>query len=113
MEDPASAGESGFALLGRRDGGYLEVLALDSGDGEALCLFETQKLADAFSRLSPEVRGLGWRVHVVTTDRLPELVEKFDYVTINPSLQPGARREIFTALGFARSLRRDSIPGWE
>ncbi len=106
-------GKSGFALLGRREEGFLEVLAFDADDGKVLCLFETQEMADAFSRVSPEARGRGWRVHVMTTDTLPRLVEQFDYVAVNPSPQVNSKKELTTALGFARSLRREGIPGME
>ncbi len=71
-----------------------------------LCLFGTQELADAFSRVSPEVRGQGWLVHVMTSEKLPDLVERFDYVTIDPSPGAGAEKELVPALGFARALRR-------
>ncbi|MGB3683578.1 MAG: hypothetical protein WA990_13960 [Rubrobacteraceae bacterium] len=113
MESYEPEAKSGFALLGRREGEVLEVLAFDVEDGKVLCLFETQEIAAAFAKLSPEVRGQGWSVHVMTTDRLPDLVEKFDYVTVDPSPQLGAGKELLTALGFARSLRRDNIPGSE
>ncbi len=113
MEDRRLEAKSGFALLGRRESGFLEVLAFDAVDGKVLCLFETQELADAFARLSPEVRDQGWNVHVMATDRLPDLVESFDYVTVNPSPQLNAKKELLTALGFARSLRRDNVPGAE
>lgn len=103
-------GKEGFALLGRREDGFLEVLAFDASDGKALCLFETQEMADAFARVSPEARGQGWLVHVMTTDTLPQMVEQFDYVTVNPSPQVDSRKELITALGFARSLRREGIP---
>lgn len=83
----------------------MEVLALDAEGSKALCLFETQQLADAFARIGPEIRGQGWRVHVMTIDRLPELVEQFDYVTINPSPRIGSSKELVSAAGFARSLR--------
>lgn len=106
-------GKDGFALLGRREEGFLEVLAFDVEDGKVLCLFETQELADAFASVSPEVRGQGWRVHVMTTDTLPRLVEQFDYVTVNPSPQVNSRKELITALGFTRSLRREGILGME
>lgn len=99
--------------MGRREGGFLEVLAFDAGDGKVLCLFETRELATAFAKLNPEVRDQGWSVHIMTTDRLPDLVENFDYVTIDPSPQLGAGKELLTALGFAKSLRRDNIPGFE
>lgn len=45
-------GKDGFALLGRREDGFLEVLAFNAEDGKVLCLFETQELADAFVRVS-------------------------------------------------------------
>lgn len=104
-------GKDGFALLGRREEGFLEILAFDAEDGKVLCLFETQELAEAFARVSPEVRGQGWQVHVMTTDTLPRLVEQFDYVTLNPSPQVNSRKELIAAPGFARSLRREGIPG--
>lgn len=113
MESYESETKSGLALLGRRESGFLEVLAFDAEDGKVLCLFETQELAAAFAKLNPEVRDQGWSVHVMTTDRLPDLVEKFDYVTIDPSPQLGAGKELLTALGFARSLRRNNILGLE
>lgn len=106
-------GKDGFALLGRRDEGFLEVLAFDVEDGKVLCLFETQELADAFATVSPEVRGQGWQVHVMTTDILPRLVEQFDYVTVNPSPQVNSGKELIAALGFARSLRREGNLGVE
>lgn len=99
-------GKEGFALLGRRSRGFLEVLALNVEEGEVLCLFETQEMADAFARVGPEVRGQGWRVHVMTAEKLPDLAEQFDYVTINPSPGAGAKKELVAALGFARALRR-------
>jgi hypothetical protein len=114
--DPKNVGfedKNGVALLGRRKGGFLEVLAFDVEDGKVLCLFETQDLADAFSKLNPEIRGRGWRVHVITTDKLPDLIEDFDYVTINPSPQLNSTKELITALGFARSLRRDDVLGMD
>lgn len=100
----------GFALLGRRESGSLEVLAFNSERGRVLCLFETQDLADTFSRTSPEVQGQGWRVHVMAADKLPGLVEDFDYVTINPSPQLNSKKELVSAPGFARSLRYRSDP---
>ncbi len=115
MEETGFENQEGFALLGRRSQGFLEVLALNSQEGKVLCLFETQDLADAFSRVSPEVRGQGWRVHVMTTEKLPDLAEQFDYVTIDPSPGAGAEKELIPALGFARALRRrrkdDPEPG--
>lgn len=98
-------GSDGFALLGRKAGTSLDVLAYDAGEGKVLCIFETQKLADAFSRVSPEVRGQGWQVHVMTATKLPELLESFDYVTINPSPGQGSQKELISASGFARSLQ--------
>lgn len=106
VENSGFEGKDGFALLGRRSEGFLEVLALHAPEGEVLCLFGTQELADAFSRVSPEVRGQGWLVHVMTSEKLPDLAERFDYVTIDPS--PGAEKELVPALGFARALRRQS-----
>lgn len=106
-------GKDGFALLGRRENGFLEVLAFNAEDGKVLCLFETQEFANAFVRVSPEVRGQGWHVHVMTTDTLPRLVEQFDYVTVNPSPQTNSKKELIAALGFARSLKREGIPGME
>lgn len=100
---PRDAG--GFALLGRRDSGFLEILAYDAEEGKVLCLFETQDLAEAFSRISPEVRDQGWRVYVMTTEKLPTLVEDFDYVTVNPPPQVDSKKELVEASGFARSLR--------
>jgi hypothetical protein len=104
--EPNEAG--GFALLGRKNDGFLEVLAYDAEEGKVLCLFETQELAGAFSRTSPEVRGQGWRVHVVTMEKLPDLVEDFDYVTITPPPRINSKKELISAPGFARSLRRRS-----
>lgn len=106
MEESGFEGKDGFALLGRRSEGFLEVLALRAPEGEVLCLFETQELADAFSRVSPEVRGQGWLVYVMTLEKLPDLAERFDYVTIDPSPGAAAEKELIPALGFARSLRR-------
>lgn len=106
VDETSFEGKDGFALLGRRSEGFLEVLALHAPEGEVLCLFGTQDLADAFSRVSPEVRGQGWRVHVMTTEKLPDLAERFDYVTIDPSPGVGAEKELVPALGFARALRR-------
>ena len=100
-----SGAAEGFALLGRREGAFLEVLAYNSKHGKVLCLFETQNLADAFSRVNPEIRGQGWAVHMITTDKLSRLVEDFDYVTINPSPQLNSKKELTSALGFSRSLR--------
>lgn len=111
MEETGLKEREGFALLGRREGGFLEVLAFNAEDGKALCLFETQDLADAFSRLSPEIRGQGWRVHVITAEKLPSLVEEFDYVTINPSPQLNSKKEVISAMGFVRSLRRRDSSG--
>jgi hypothetical protein len=102
-------GPGGFALLGRKAGPSLDVLAYDAGEGKVLCIFETQKLADAFSRVSPEVRGQGWQVHVMTVEKLPELLESFDYVTINPSPGRGSQKELVSASGFARSLQHRGI----
>ena len=85
QENSESGAAEEFALLGRRAGAFLEVLAYNFENGRVLCLFETQNLADAFSRVNPEIRGQGWAVHMITTDKLPSLVEDFDYVTINPS----------------------------
>ncbi len=107
-ENAETKGAEGFALLGRRDGGFLEVLAYDAKEGKVLCLFETQELAEAFSQTSPEIRGQGWRVHVMTTDKLPDLVGDFEYVTINPSPRLNSRKELIKAPGFARSLRHRS-----
>lgn len=112
MEDTGMEGKEGFALLGRRDdGGFLEVLAFETGEGKALCLFETQELADAFSRVNPEVRGEGWRLHVMTKEKLPDLVDQFEYVALNPSALRGSEKELLTATGFARSLRREDPNG--
>lgn len=108
--DHGKENAEGFALLGRRESGSLEILAFNSERGRVLCLFETQDLADAFSRINPEVRDQGWRVHVMTTDKLPGLVEGFDYVTINPSPQLNSKKELVSAPGFARSLRYRSDP---
>lgn len=104
-----SEGSDGFALLGRRAGTSLDILAYDAGEGKVLCIFETQKLADAFSRVSPEVRGQGWQVHVMTAEKLPELLESFDYVTINPSPGRDSEKELVSASGFARSLQHRGI----
>lgn len=93
------------ALLGRRDGVYLEVLAYNADEGKVLCLFDTQELARVFSRINPEIRGQGWGVYVMTADRLPDLVEDFDYVTMNPSPQLNSKKELIDARGFARSLK--------
>lgn len=101
--------EEGFALLGRKEDGFLEVLALENGGDEVLCLYETQKLAEAFAQVDPEVRGQGWQVHVMTAEKLPELLENFDYVTINPSPGQGAQKELVSASGFARSLQRRGL----
>lgn len=101
--------EEGFALLGRRDGGYLEVLALQSDGYEVLCLFETQRLADAFAQVSPELRGQGWQVHVMTVQKLPELLKGFDYVTIDPVPGKSSQKELIAAAGFAKSLRHRSL----
>ena len=101
--------EEGFALLGRRDGGYLEVLALQSDGYEVLCLFETQRLAEAFAQVSPEIRGQGWQVHVMTARKLPELLKGFDYVTVNPSPGQDSQKELVSAAGFARSLQHRSL----
>lgn len=49
----------------------------------------------------------------MTTDTLPRLVEQFDYVTVNPSPQMNSGKELIAALGFARSLKREGIPGME
>jgi hypothetical protein len=57
QENTESRAAEGFALLGRREGAVLEVLAYNFEDGKVLCLFETQNLADAFSRVNPEIRG--------------------------------------------------------
>jgi hypothetical protein len=100
--------QEGFVLLGRRDESGLEVLAFHSGEGKVLCLFETPDLAEAFSNTSPEVRGQGWDTYMMGVERLPELVDQFDYVTLNPSPQMGAEKEIVDATGFARSLRSRS-----
>lgn len=105
MQDSGMKDEEGFALLGRRDGGSLEVLALEDGESEILCLFETQRLAEAFAKVGPEIRGQGWQVHVMTVQKLPELLKDFDYVTINPSPGEGAQKELVSAAGFARSLQ--------
>lgn len=98
-------GSGGFALLGRREGPSLEVLAYDAGEGKVLCIFETQKLADAFSRVSPEVWDQGWQVHVMTEGKLPELLVSFDYGAVNPSTAQGSQKELVSAAGFARSLQ--------
>lgn len=103
-------GKEGFALLGRRDGGSLEVLAFEAEGGRALCLFDSQELADAFARIAPSVRGQGWAVHVMANERLPELLSGFDYVAINPSPQSNARHEVISAVGFARSLESRGDP---
>jgi hypothetical protein len=102
-------GSDGFALLGMKSGPSLDILAYDAEEGKVLCIFETQKLADAFSRVSPEVRGQGWQVHVMTVEKLPELLESFDYVTINPSPGQGSQKELVSASGFARSLQHRGI----
>jgi hypothetical protein len=60
QENSESGAAEGFALLGRREGAFLEVLAYNSKHGKVLCLFETQNLADAFSRVNPEMgSGMG------------------------------------------------------
>ncbi len=105
QENPEPGAAGGFALLGRREGAFLEVLAYNFEDGKVLCLFETQTLADAFSRVNPEIRDQGWAVHVMTTDKLASLVEDFDYVALNPSPQLNSKKELTSALGFSRSLR--------
>lgn len=110
QENAKPGGMDGFALLGRRDSGFLEVLAYDAEEGTVLCLFETQDLAEAFSRISPEVRDQGWRVCVMTTEKLPALVEGFDYVTVNPPPQVDSKKELVEASGFARSLRHRTSP---
>lgn len=110
MKDAATEGTEGYALLGRREGRFLEVLAVEAENGRALCLFDTQDLADAFSRVNPETRGQGWRVHVMTVERLPDLLASFDYVAINPSARLDSRKELVPAYGFIKSLRRDT-PG--
>lgn len=109
MEDTGMKDEEGFALLGRRDGGYLEVLALQSNGDEVLCLFETQRQAEAFAKVSPDIRGQGWQVHVMTAQKLPELLKGFDYVTINPSSGQDSQQELVSAEGFARSLQHRGI----
>jgi hypothetical protein len=86
-------GTDGFALLGRREAGYLEVLAFDAEDGKVLCLFDTQELAKAFATVSPDIRGQGWSVHVMTFDALSQFVKQFDYVTVNPSPQVNSRKD--------------------
>lgn len=106
MNQEIREGSDGFALLGRKAGASLDVLAYDAEEGKVLCIFETQKLADAFSRVSPEVRGQGWQVHVMTEEKLPELLASFDYVTVNPSPGRDSQKELVSASGFARSLRR-------
>lgn len=111
METSELNGKEGLALLGRRDGGFLEVLAFETGQGKALCLFETQELANAFARVNPDIHGQGWSVHVMTNERLPELVEEFDYVALNPSALRGSEKELLTATGFARSMRRENEYG--
>lgn len=96
----------GFALLGRRAGPSLDVLAYEAEEGKVLCLFDTQTLADAFSQVSPEIRDQGWSVHVMMEDKLADLLESFDYVTVNPSPGSGSKKELVSASGFARSLKR-------
>ncbi len=108
MNEAPTEGAEGYALLGRREGGFLEVLAFEAENGRVLCLFETQDLADAFSRVNPETRGQGWRVHVITAKRLPDLLASFDYIAINPSARLGSRKELVPAYGFIKSLRRDT-----
>lgn len=110
QENTKPGGMDGFALLGRRDSGFLEVLAYDAKQGTVLCLFETQDLAEAFSRISPEVREQGWRVCKMTMGKLPALVENFDYVTVNPPPQVDSKKELVEASGFARSLRHRTSP---
>ena len=95
-----------FALLGRKGGGGLEILAYKFDENEVLCLFDSTSIAEAFSKVSPEIRSAGWRVISMQPERLPELVEEFDYVSINPSPQLNSRKELIEAAAFARSLRR-------
>lgn len=102
-------GEEGFALLGKRVESSLEILAYEAEGGKVLCLFDTQRLADAFSRVSPEIRDQGWSVHVMQADKLPELLESFDYVTLNPSPGRESKKELVSASGFARSLQHRGL----
>ncbi len=45
MNDAPTEGAEGYALPGRREGGFLEVLAFEAENGRVLCLFDTQDLA--------------------------------------------------------------------
>jgi hypothetical protein len=108
MENATTEVTEGYALPGRREGGFLEVLAFEAEKGRAPCLFETQDLAEAFSRVNPQTRGQGWRVHVMTAERLPDLLASFDYVSLNPSARLNSRKDLVPFPGFVKSLKRGS-----
>lgn len=109
MGNATTEATEGYALLGRREEGFLEVLAFEAENGEALCLFETQNLAYAFSRVNPETRGQGWCVHVMTAERLPDLLASFDYDSLNPSARLNSRKELVPVPGFIKSLKRGPL----
>ncbi len=109
-EDPPSKNQLStdiqeFALLGRSESGAINVLAFTVENSKVLCLFETAAKAEAFSRLCSDIREESWRVLVMKPGKLADLVEDFDYVTINPSPHLDSKRELIDASGFARSLK--------
>lgn len=103
--------EERYVLLARESDGGIEVLAYTIEEGDVLCLFDTPDLAEAFAKVSTDVRGSGWRPMQVTQGKLPELIKGFNYVEINPSPQQNTRKELFDAPGFANSLSTRMGPG--
>ncbi len=45
-------------------------------------------------------------MHVMTTERLPDLLSSFDYVSLNPSPRLNSRKELVPVPGFVKSLKR-------
>lgn len=105
MFDHLREEREGYVLLGRLEGNVPGYLSYSAEEGEVICVFESAVEAEQFyMHWRARIPGEGWGTVRPGTEELINVLQNFDFVSVNPQPDPGATEYLYPVEDFVRAL---------